>query len=384
MGVQSRAKSRTWSACLGCSLRWRWRLLGVHAWFFLYCSGFMGIGVSGVRILITDKHYAGEIDVEREAVGPGATFDVFDDGNDVTDEAWRECDALLTFRCTPLVTSKMTQMERCRIIVRGGVGFDGLDLAGFGARGVAVCNVPDYGTTEVADHALAMLLALRRGIVSYNDALRADPQRNWHYSHERCLTRLRGSCFGVIGLGRIGMAVARRAAAFDQEVMFYDPLLPPGVDLATGFRRAESLPELLGECDAISIHTPLTDQTRNIINADSLALMKPGAVVINTSRGPTVDIDALYQALKDGQLAAAALDVLPTEPPADHPLIQSYVAREDWIDGRLILSPHSAFYSVPGQQDLRRKAMETIVACLGDRGLRNCVNTDALRLNHRS
>ena len=315
-----------------------------------------------MRILITDKHYQGDIDVERETLGPDAVFDVFPSGEAVSEEAWRTCDALLTFRCTPLVTSKMALMERCRIIVRGGVGFDGLDLDGFGARGVAVCNVPDYGTTEVADHAIAMMLALRRGIVSYNDALRADPRANWHYSHERCLMRLRGARFGVIGLGRIGMAAARRAAAFDQEVMFYDPHLPPGADLATGFMRAETLEELLSTCDAVSLHTPLTDETRRIINAESLAKMKEGAILINTARGPTVD-------------------VLPTEPPADHPLIDAFTAREEWIDGRLILSPHSAFFSVPGQRDLRRKAMETIDAYLGGRGLRNCVNADALRLN---
>ena len=334
-----------------------------------------------MRILITDKHYPGDIDVEQAAAGPDATFDVFPSGDSVTDEAWRACDALLTFRCTPLVTSKMALMQRCRIIVRGGVGFDGLDLEGFGARGVAICNVPDYGTTEVADHAIAMMLALRRGIVSYNDALRADPRGNWHYSHERCLTRLRGARFGVIGLGRIGMATARRAAAFDQQVVFYDPYLPPGIDLATGFLRAETLEELLASCDAVSLHTPLTDETRQIINARTLAQMKRGAILINTSRGPTVDIDAVYEALKSGHLAAAALDVLPTEPPAEHPLIAGYTAREAWIDGRLILSPHSAFFSVPGQRDLRRKAMETIAAYLAGRGLRNCVNADALRLN---
>jgi len=334
-----------------------------------------------VRILITDKHFPGDIDVEREAIGADAHFDVFPVGEQVSDEAWRDCDALLTFRCTPLVTSKMAAMQRCRIIVRGGVGFDGLDLDGFGARGVAICNVPDYGTTEVADHAIAMLLALRRGIVSYNDALRADPVGNWHYSHERCLMRLRGARFGIIGLGRIGMAAARRAKAFDQEVMFYDPYLPPGTDLATGLLRAETLEELLSCCDAISLHTPLTEQTRRIINADTLAQMKTGAILINTSRGPTVDIDAVYAALESGRLAAAALDVLPTEPPTDHPLIKAYTAREEWIDGRLILSPHAAFFSVPGQRDLRRKAMETIAAYLGGRGLRNCVNADSLRLN---
>jgi phosphoglycerate dehydrogenase-like enzyme len=333
---------------------------------------------TAVRILITDKNWTGDIDVEREAA-PQAEFEVFERGDAVADEAWGRCDALLTFRCTPLVTSKMEALTRCRIIVRGGVGFDGLDLQGFGARGIAVCNVPDYGTTEVADHAIGLLLALRRGIVSYNDGLRADPRGNWHWSRARCLARLRGSRLGIIGLGRIGMATARRAQAFDLEVLFYDPYLPPGTDLATGLRRVETLGELLAACDAVSLHTPLTEETRQIINADSLALLKPGAVLINTSRGPTVDIDAVHEALKDGRLAGAGLDVLPTEPPPEHPLIRAYVEREAWIDGRLVLTPHSAFFSVPGQRDLRRKAVETMVAHLEGRGLRNCVNAQALR-----
>lgn len=334
-----------------------------------------------MHILITDKHYEGDIDVERAATGPDATFDVFPAGDQVTDEAWRTCDALLTFRCTPLVTAKMNDLERCRIIVRGGVGFDGLDLEGFGARGVAVCNVPDYGTTEVADHAIALLLALRRGIVTFNDRLREDPERYWHYSNQRCLARLRGARFGVVGLGRIGMATARRAQAFDQEVVFYDPYLPPGADLATGFTRAETLGDLLSTCDAVSLHTYLSDETRHLMNAETIAKMKPGAVLINTSRGPVVDIDAVYDALKSGHLGGAALDVLPTEPPGDHPLVAAYTAHEKWIDGRLILTPHSAFYSPPGIADLRRKAMETIVAYLGRGELRNCVNAEALRRN---
>ena len=315
-----------------------------------------------MRILITDKNWPGDIDVERE-VAPAAEFDVFGSGEQVTAAAWAACDAMLTFRCTPLVTSKMAALERCRIIVRGGVGFDGLDLEGFGARGVAVCNVPDYGTTEVADHAIGLLLALRRGIVSYNDGLRADPRGNWHWSRQRCL------------------AAESMICPFDLHVMFYDPYLPPGADLATGFRRAETLEELLEASDAVSLHTPLTDETRTLINAHSLAEMKPGAVLINTSRGPTVDIDAVHEALESGRLAAAALDVLPTEPPPDHPLIRAYAAREEWIDGRLILTPHSAFFSPPGQRDLRRKAIETIVAALDGPGLRNCVNAEHLRRN---
>jgi len=333
-----------------------------------------------MRILLTDKHYEGEIDVEREAA-PSADFDIFTNGEDVTADAWSEAEGILTYRSARLVTEKLDELARCRIIVRGGVGFDGLDLERFGQRGVAICNVPDYGTTEVADHAIALFLALRRGIVSFHDRLREDPAGNWTYRHGRLITRLRGARFGVVGLGRIGTAAARRAKGFDQQVVFYDPNLPPGTDLATGFERAETLAELLASVDAVSLHTPLNESSHALINAETLAQMKPGAVLVNTSRGPVVDIDAVYDALRDGHLGGAALDVLPVEPPADHPLVRAYTAREPWIDGRLILSPHSAFFSVPGQTDLRRKAIETIAAYLEQGVLRNCVNEASLRRN---
>jgi D-3-phosphoglycerate dehydrogenase/C-terminal binding protein len=275
----------------------------------------------------------------------------------------------------------MALLDKCRIIVRNGVGYDGLDLEGFGARGIPVCNVPDYGTTEVADHAIAMMLALRRGIVSYNDGLRQDPVGFWHYRHQRCVDRLRGATFGVVGLGRIGTAAARRAQAFDQQVMFYDPYLPDGADLATGFIRARSLAELFQKADAVSVHTPLTEETEGFINSEALSHAKPSAILINTSRGPVVDVDAVYEALKAGTLGAAALDVLPVEPPEDHPLVKAYTGREEWLEGRLILSPHAAFFSLPGQADLRRKGIETIVAYFAEEGLRNCVNSQHLRLN---
>jgi D-3-phosphoglycerate dehydrogenase/C-terminal binding protein len=138
---------------------------------------------------------------------------------------------------------------------------------------------------------------------------------------------------------------------------------------------------LFESSDAISLHTPLSAATEKLVGAGLLSRLKPGAVLVNTSRGPVVDIDALYAALKDGPIGGAALDVLPTEPPADHPLIRAYTGREAWLEGRLILTPHSAFYSEPGQRDLRRKAVETIRGYLEGGAPRNCVNTGHLRRN---
>ncbi len=259
--------------------------------------------------------------------------------------------------------------------MRGGVGFDGLDLKTLGERGIAVCTVPDYGTTEVADHAISMLLALRRGLNHYEKRMRQDPKGLWRYVESPCIDRLRGRTFGVFGMGRIGLAAARRAAAFDMTVMFYDPLQPDGYELATGYKRVTSAEELFETADNISIHSPLNDGTRAAINANLLGRMKATAVLVNTARGPIVDLDALYDALKAGRPAGAGLDVLPQEPAdTNHPLIKAYMADEEWLAGRLMVSPHAAFYSPPGLQDLRFKAVATAAQRIRDGSVRNCQN----------
>ncbi len=332
-----------------------------------------------MRILITDRHMLGDEALEQEAAGPDMELEFFASPDEVTDDAWARADAIVTYRGTRQVMAALPKLQRARIVVRGGVGFDGLDLKTLGERGIAVCTVPDYGTTEVADHAVAMMLALRRGLDRYEERMRRDPAGLWRYVESPCVDRLRGRTYGVFGLGRIGMASARRAAGFDMNVIFYDPHLPDGVDLATGYRRVTSPEALFEESDTVSIHSPLTDETRGAINANLLGRMKDKAVVINTARGPIVDLDALYDALKAGRPTGAALDVLPQEPAnPDHPLIKAYMAREDWLEGRLMLSPHAAFYSPPGLHDLRSKAVATAAARVRDGSLRNCQNLDFL------
>ena len=333
-----------------------------------------------MRILVTDRNYQGEPELERAAAGEGMELVFFDAPADVTEAAWRAADGVVTYRGTAQVTAAMGMLDRCRVVVRGGVGYDGLDLAELGRRGIAVCTVPDYGTTEVADHALGLMLTLRRGIGVYHDRLREDAAAGWRWAGPPCIDRLRGRSFGVVGLGRIGLAAARRAAAFDMRVRFFDPYLPDGADLATGYERVRSLEALFESSDAVTIHTPLTDETRGMVDAALLRRLPEGAVLINTARGPIVDLDALHEGLRAGRPAGAALDVLPAEPPrAPHPLLAAYMAREPWLDGRLILTPHAAFYSPPGLEDLRRKAIGTAAAHLRDGRLRNCVNAHLLR-----
>jgi len=162
-------------------------------------------------------------------------------------------------------------------------------------------------------------------------------------------------------------------------VVFYDPYLLNGADLATGYERVDSLAALAARSDVLSIHAPLTDATRGMIGAACFAAAKPGLVIVNTARGPIVDLDALTDALRTGRIAGAALDVLPKEPadPA-HPLIRAWRDRETWLDGRLVLTPHAAFYSPASLVDLRRKSVEVVVTYLRDGRLTNCVNQEFL------
>ncbi len=269
-------------------------------------------------------------------------------------------------------------MDRCRIVSQAGVGFNHIDVIACAERGIPVCNAPDYGTAEVADHAVTLAMALMRGIVAYDAKLRSR-KIGWDARAQLTVRRVKGLTFGVLGLGRIGTAAALRAAAFGMEITFHDPYLAPGVERSFGFRRTETLEELMQTADILSVHTPLTEETSGIIGAASLAHAKPRMRLINTSRGGTMDLDAVGAALRDNIIAGAALDVLPEEPlNYDHPLIKAFEASEDWLDGRLIITPHAAFYSPDSVIDMRRIATENVVNYLNSGKLRSCVNLELL------
>lgn len=298
-------------------------------------------------------------------------------------ELCRSVDAVVNYSPTRPLGMPPAAFTNCKVAVRSGVGFDNLDTEGFGRLGVPVCNVPDYGTTEVADHALALMLALARGTATYGETLRSK-ENGWDFGAP-LVRRLRGATFGIVGLGRIGLAAARRAAGFDMKVVFYDPYLSNGVELSTGYARVHSLADLFAASDVVSIHAPLNEETRGLIGAKVLDKAKPGLILINTARGPIVDLDALAAALRDGRMAGAGLDVLPKEPAdSSHPLIAAWRSREAWLDGRLVLTPHAAFYSPASMVDLRLKSVEVAVTYLRDGRLTNCVNQAFLPAELRS
>ena len=292
----------------------------------------------------------------------------------IPDTAWAAADAVIVWHEMTLDASVIAKLVRCKVIVRCGVGFDNVDLEAAGRKGIPVCNVPDYGTADVADHSMALLLSLMRGLPAFDAAAR-EP-RTWVWtSSAGVLRRIAGARLGLIGLGRIGSAVALRAKAFGMHVRYYDPYLPDGYDKVLGIERAHTLDDLLPELHAVSFHVPLTDETRGMGSAAFFAKLSPGTVLINTARGGLVQLDALEEAMRSGQVGAAGLDVLSTEPASQaDPLIAAWHRSDDWIRHRLIISPHAAFYCAESYEEMRRKAARTVREVLTGQPPRNAVN----------
>ncbi len=327
------------------------------------------------EILWPKMRWADHREIETEAVAPN-TAHIYDDFALVPDEVWARADAIISVIDVP--EEYRRRLENCRIFVTPKVGFDNIDLGAWAAAGIPVANVPDYGTQEVADHTLALLLSLVRCLPMHQRRLAADPVKGWKPPDNPLARRLSTSVCGIVGLGRIGTAFALRAKVLGMDVVCYDPYLPNGGELAIGIRRAESLAELLAQADIVSVHVPLSDETRGLIGADALA-HADDLILVNCARGEVVDIDALYEALRDGRVRAAGLDVLPEEPPdLSRPLIAAWAAREDWLVDRLLISPHSAFSTPESVRDMRVKPCEVALRYLDNGVLQNCVNLDQL------
>lgn len=291
--------------------------------------------------------------LQRELEDAGVTL-LFADhihGDELDDEA-RAADAFVAGRSVS--ATMIGQLERCRVIVRTGIGYDTIDVEAATRRGILVVNVPDSWTEEVANHTMALLLACHRNLLPLVEYVE---RGNWGrqgvarpYSN---IHRLSRQTLGLIGLGNIGRAVAKRASAFDLEIVAHDPYVPA---FAAGQVGAELAPldDLLKRADYVSIHTPLTPMTRHMVGARELALMKPGAFLINTARGGVVDEEALASALRERRIGGAALDVVEREPPREgHPFLA--------LDN-VILTPHAAYYSAEAVAWCQRQAAREIIS----------------------
>jgi phosphoglycerate dehydrogenase-like enzyme len=283
-----------------------------------------------------------EATVERAVIGDEAIVETFycnsdEDFNDVICNS----DALIVWHNCPITARGIERLRQCRAIIRNGVGFDSVDLAAAARCGIPVCNVPDYGTEEVADHAMALALALCRQLFP----LDAEAKRlGWTIPTPLKMRRLNRMNFNIIGLGRIGTAAALRAKAFGFNVSFYDPYLPSGVCKSIGVHRERELDELLRNADILSLHCPLTDETQHMIGERELMLMKQDAFIVNTARGALIEKDAILTALREGRLGGAALDVIEDEP---------LRTAEEAATPNLIATCHAAFYSIESKLEMR-------------------------------
>ena len=327
-----------------------------------------------LRVVITDC-VDEPLDPEREVLGDLAEVEALHAYAESDLEGRvEEADALMVYHEVPITEALLVRLKKCRVISRCGVGFDNVDLEVARRCGIPVCNVPDYGTEDVADSAVSSAVGMLRGTFLLNSRMRAGLGK-WTFTEAAPLERVRGSVLGIVGLGRIGTAAALRAKSFGLDVVFYDPYKPDGYAKSLGIRRADTLEELLEQSFVVSLHCPLTPETRHMISAESLARMPRGSFLVNTARGGVVRTADVPQALASGQLAGAAIDVLEVEPaPDDDPLLVAWRDPGHPAHHRLVLTPHTAFYSEQGIVELRTKGAKVCRRAFLGLPLRNIVN----------
>lgn len=319
------------------------------------------------KVLVTDYVWPSVAPEQAVLAQVGAELVVAPDGSEATLAALaRDVDGILT--CFAQVTDTVLRAaEKCVVVGRYGVGVDNIAVDTATELGMAVTYVPDYCVEEVSDHVMGLLLAWNRRVAYFDQLVKTF---GWSsLSLTMPILRLRGKKMGIVGFGRIGQAVCRKALAFGLEVLASDPFVPAQTATQLGGTMVD-MATLLRESDFVTLHSPLIPETRNLIGAAQLALMKPTAFLINCARGPLIDEDALYDALKNNRIGGAGLDVLVDAHPApDHPLLRLENA---------IITPHVAFFSEEAVLELEERAAGEVAAVLQGRMPENLVNKDVL------
>jgi D-3-phosphoglycerate dehydrogenase len=316
------------------------------------------------RVLISDKLEAAGLELLRQA---GFELDERQGlSGEALKEAVRSADGLIVRSGTRVTADLLDDPGRLRAIVRAGVGVDNIDVAAATRKGIVVMNTPGGNSVSTAEHTIALLLALCRHVPAADLSIR---QGKWERNRfVGC--QLAGKTLGVIGLGRVGREVARRAAGLDLKVIGFDPFLAPDRAAQLGIEAVGDLDQLLPRCDILTVHTPLTAETRDLINAARIARMKPGARVINCARGGIINETALAEALQSGHLAGAALDVFTQEPPPpDHPLLKS---------PSVVVTPHLGASTVEAQLSVAREAAQLLIDFLARGVVQFAVNMAAV------
>ncbi len=299
------------------------------------------------RVFISDKLEPSGLDLLRQA---GIELDERAGlAGTALEAALQAADGVIVRSGTRLTAELLENPGKLKAVVRAGVGVDNIDVAAATRRGIVVMNTPGGNTVSAAEHTITLVLALARHVPAADASAK---QGKWERS-QFIGTQLAGKTLGVVGLGRIGREVARRAAGLDMKVIGYDPVLSPERAAQLGIESLPDLDHLLPSCDFLTVHTPLTPETRNLIGARELALMKPGSRIVNCARGGIINENALAEALRSGHLAGAALDVFVEEPPAPgHPLLKM---------PNVVVTPHLGASTVEAQESVAREAAQLMI-----------------------
>ena len=302
------------------------------------------------KVVVSDQVFP-TVEIERDLLADiDADLIVATGDSDQVLEVAADADAILN-TYLPWPAKSIARLEKCQIIARYGIGFDNVDLEAARSAGIVVTNVPDYSVEEVAVHTLALTLGMVRKVIEAERLVRGG---GWAIRSLQPIKRLSEMTFGLFGFGRIARKLAAPLRELGARIIVHDPYLQPGPDLP----ELVSLDDLLAASDVVSIHAPLTPETRGIIGARAMSIIKPGAMLVNTSRGPLVDLDAVTAALRSGTLSGAALDVFDQEP--------LDLTRIEGVPN-LIVTPHMAYYSEQSLQESQRKATTQVIKVLTGR-----------------
>jgi len=324
----------------------------------------MEMTLANFQVVITDSGYK-SYDIERqlvESIGGTLTVRQCTTEDDVVALA-RDADGVIV-RLQPFSDKVMGQLKKCRVVGRYGVGVDNIDTKAATRQGIAVGNVCDYAINEVSEQALALLLSCARKITSHDKLIRAGA---WDIGQKDPVHRMQGRTLGLLGLGRIPQVLVKKVQGFEFRIIAHDPFVTADVARKLGVTLVD-FDTLLAESDYLSVHAPLNDKTRHIINESALRKMKPTAILVNTARGPVVDIPALCKALKEGWINSAGIDVHEQEPvPKDYCLFGLE---------NVVIADHAGWYSEESIADLQRGAAEAVVAVLKGGWPKFLVNPD--------
>ena len=318
------------------------------------------------KALITDYVWP-NIDVESEVLRAGGVEPVVAPDTSESTLAELATDADIIMFCFAQVTGNVLRAaEKCMVASRYGIGVDNIDIPTATELGIVVTNVPDYCMDEVTDHAIGMILALNRRLGQHDAEVKAG---GWaSVALDQPMHRTRGATLGILGYGRIGRAIAAKAASFGMNLIAYDPLIAPGQNIDD--TEITTFEDVLKRSHFITVHTPLTPETEGMIGPDQLAMMMPGSIIVNCARGGIIQEQALADTLHSGHLAGAGLDVIePAPPPNDHPLLSA---------PNIIITPHTAFFSQASTIELERRTAQEALRVLNGNPPENLINPDVL------